>query len=42
MLNLMNEGNSQLAKKRVKVNGWSVRVRAKMEKIMGTRVENKW
>ena len=40
-LNLMKEGNSQVAKRRVKVNGWRVRVRAKMEKMMWTRVENR-
>ena len=39
---VMKEGNSQVAKRRVKVNSWSVRVRVKMKKIMGTRVEIKW
>ena len=38
----MKGGNSQAAKRRVRVNSWRVRVRAKMEKMMGTRVENRW
>ena len=41
-LNLMKEGNSQAAKRSVRVNSWRVRVRAKIEKMMGTKVEDRW
>ena len=39
---VMKEGNSQVAKRRVKVNSWRMRVRAKMEKMLETRMENRW